>query len=55
MYGSEMEFDTLNQKNAGLDTAKLHRNPVDDRVQEFIELKDRTNLLRGLLNRKQNI
>jgi len=34
---------TLYQKNAGFDAAKLHRNPVDNRVQEFIQFEDRAN------------
>jgi hypothetical protein len=32
MHGSEMEFVTIYQQNAGLDAAKLHGNPVDNRV-----------------------
>jgi hypothetical protein len=52
MHGSEMELVTLYQKNAGFDAAKLHRNPVDNRVQEFIQFEDRANLVRCLLDRK---
>src|SRR3954466_3604424 len=55
MHRGEMELVTLYQQNAGFDPTKLPRNPADNRVQEFIELKDRTNLVCCLLNRKQNV
>jgi hypothetical protein len=55
MHGGEMELIPLYQQNAGLDATKLHRNPMDNRVQEFIQFEDRANLVRCLLNREQNI
>jgi hypothetical protein len=55
MHGGEMELVTVYQQNAGLDAAKVHGNPVDYRVEEFVELKNGADLLRCLLNRKQNI
>jgi hypothetical protein len=55
MHGGKMELLTVYQQNAGLDAAELHGNPVDYRVEEFVELKNGTDLMRCLLNRKQNI
>jgi hypothetical protein len=55
MHGGEMELVTIYEQNAGLDAAKLYGNPVDYGVEEFVELKNGTDLLRCLLNRKQNI
>src|SRR5262249_60713238 len=55
VHRREMEFVAIHQQNAGLDAAKIHRNAMNDRVEEFVELKDGSDLLRRLLQRKQRV
>src|SRR5437870_12667959 len=50
-----MEFIAVNQQNAGFDATKIHRNAVNDRVEEFVEFEDGGDLLRRLLQGQQYV
>ena len=55
VYGGQMEFIAVNQQNAGFDATKIHRNAVNDRVEEFVEFEDGGDLLRRLLQGQQYV
>jgi hypothetical protein len=55
MDRGEMELIVLDQRNAGLDAAKIHGYAVDNGVQEDVEIEDGTNLLCRLLQRHQDV
>jgi hypothetical protein len=50
-----MELVAVHQQNAGLNTAKLHRNPVNDGVKKFVEFKDGADMLCCFLHRYQDV
>src|SRR5262249_19560459 len=43
--GREMKLITFDQKNAGLNTAEINRDPVHDEVKQFIKLQNLGDLL----------
>src|SRR5437588_8726119 len=55
MHRSQMELVALDQQNAGLVAAKLHRNAVDNGIKQLVQLKDRADFLCCLLHRNQNV
>src|SRR5207244_11420422 len=55
VYSSEMEFIAVHQQNAGLDATKIHRNAVNNSVEEFVEFEDRGDLLCRLLQGQQYV
>src|SRR5512146_1262423 len=55
MHRGEVKLVALDQQNAGLDAAKLHRNTMDNSVEELVELKYGADFLRRLLHGNQNV
>jgi hypothetical protein len=52
---TELKLIVLDQQNAGLDAAKIHGNPVDNGVKEYVEIQDGTDLLCRPLQRHQDV